>query len=45
MRPIIKNPKVGDRIEVSYESLITIDTMVKLMKNTKGAILNIDYGA
>lgn len=41
----MKNPSIGDRIEVSHESLIAIDTMSKLLLNTKGAILNIDYGA
>lgn len=45
MRPIIKDPEVGQKIEVSHEGLITMDTMAKLLSHTKGAILNIDYGA
>jgi SAM-dependent MidA family methyltransferase len=43
--PKVEDPKIGDKIEVSHESLITMDTMAKLLARTKGAILNIDYGA
>jgi hypothetical protein len=45
LRPTIKDPQIGEKIEVSHESLITMDTMAKLLLHTKGAILNIDYGS
>lgn len=44
MRPLIKDPKIGETFEISHESLIIIDTMSKLLRLTGGAILNIDYG-
>ena len=37
-------PEVGDRIEISPESLLHIDMMAKMIRYSGGAILNIDYG-
>jgi SAM-dependent MidA family methyltransferase len=42
--PNTDNPRIGDRIELSPESLITMDMMAQMVKYSGGGILNIDYG-
>ena len=44
MQPSAANPELGDRIELSPESLLTMDMMAKIIRYSGGAILNIDYG-
>jgi NADH dehydrogenase [ubiquinone] 1 alpha subcomplex assembly factor 7 len=42
--PIVENIKVGDEIEMSYNSLMTMDLLSKIVSRSGGAIMNIDYG-
>lgn len=44
LTPTVKDPKVGDVLEISPESLITVDTIAKMITKYGGCLLNIDYG-
>jgi hypothetical protein len=44
MIPVVENPKVGDEIEMSFNSLMTMDLLSKIVNRSGGAIINIDYG-
>lgn len=44
MVPISENPQVGQEVEISHISLLTMDLLAKTVQKYGGAILNVDYG-
>lgn len=45
MVPIGENVPIGQEVEISHPSLLTIDLLAKTISKFGGAIINVDYGS
>ena len=44
LTPQIESPQLGQEVEISPESLLSVDLMAKIINRFGGCIINVDYG-